>query len=120
MKAAALAAMLARRSMWQRPDGTHGGLISLDLSKNQIRDEGAVALAVVLKQGACGKLQTLNLSNNQIGDEGAAAVAAEAAFRPAPHIWLLTPGRALRRAQLSRTDQSLPLIAQRPSSPWRW
>jgi hypothetical protein len=48
----------------------------LDLSNNQITDEGATALARALRvrngEGRCGKLLTLDLSNNKgIGDRGA-------------------------------------------------
>ncbi len=48
-------------------------LITLRLSNNQIRSEGAIALANSLK--FCTKLQTLLLSSNSIGSEGAVALA---------------------------------------------
>ena len=59
--------------------GAEGGLKSynnlqtLDLSRNHIGDESAVALADGLK--SCSNLQTLDLTTNNIGSEGAVALA---------------------------------------------
>eukprot|EP00980_Cylindrotheca_fusiformis_P002708 scaffold627_cov125-Cylindrotheca_fusiformis.AAC.25 len=48
----------------------------LDLSSNQISDEGAAALGHALSSGKPGRLECLNLSNNKdIGDSGALALA---------------------------------------------
>ena len=43
--------------------------------KNQIGDEGAVALAEAVGKGALPKLEILGLSESQIGDEGVSALA---------------------------------------------
>ncbi|CAK0835981.1 unnamed protein product [Prorocentrum cordatum] len=52
-------------------------LQSLDLSGNNVGDEGAAALAAALRApGALPSLQKLDLRSNNVGDEGAAALAA--------------------------------------------
>ena len=50
-------------------------LESLDLSRNQMGDGAAAALAALLEEGAMPNLKVLDLINNQIGDDGVAALA---------------------------------------------
>jgi hypothetical protein len=57
-------------------------LRELQLTQNQVGDDGAVALAEVLaRKGAC-VLQTLSLANNGVTDVGAAALAAALVKEP--------------------------------------
>jgi Ran GTPase-activating protein (RanGAP) involved in mRNA processing and transport len=53
------------------PIGMCGNLEYLDLSHNQIGDDGIQSLANVLEEGECKTLLSLNLSNNKISDIGA-------------------------------------------------
>ena len=50
------------------------GATAINLSKSEIDDEGAIALAAALKSENC-KLEKLNLGGNEIGNEGAEALA---------------------------------------------
>ena len=63
------ATLLARGLMNNR------GLTSLNLSSNNITDDGMSALCDALKTGAC-PLQTLDVSNNPCGPRSSAAVLA--------------------------------------------
>lgn len=50
-------------------------LKELDLTKNQLGDEGCEAIAVALRVGASNtKLTTLSMSHNEVGDDGAKAL----------------------------------------------
>ena len=50
-------------------------LLTLSLQRNQIRDNGVIALAGVIGEGLLVRLSELDLFHNEIGDEGALALA---------------------------------------------
>ena len=56
--------------------GSLANLTRLDLTDNQIGDEGMKAFSTSITSGALGKLTYLNLGSNQIGDEGIKAFSA--------------------------------------------
>ena len=73
-------------------------LISLDLSSNEISDDGVVALANALKAAPRGSLRTLNVLRNCFGVDGAKAVIA--AYEQSHTLQSLC-GLALRATKLN-------------------
>ena len=53
-----------------------GGLTALDLSFNELKDEGVSAVCEAIQSNKESKLASLNFRNNDIGPVGANAVAA--------------------------------------------
>ncbi|KAF5403958.1 Leucine-rich repeat-containing protein 71 [Paragonimus heterotremus] len=72
-------------------------LLSLDLSGNQLKDEGAIYLAQALRTNRT--LLTLSLSNNKIGDAGCVALATVVSR------FFLTHEEILQRRQLQSVRQ---------------
>ena len=56
--------------------GVNGGLTALDLSSNNLEDEGVSAVCEAIQSNKETKLTSLNLGDNEIGPVGANAVAA--------------------------------------------
>ena len=99
--------------------GALGGLVRdspslLDVSfgKNNLRDAGAVALAIKLEEGGGDKvvLQRLRLSYNNVGDEGALALCTAAAATPLLRGLDLSANDVTKRGRQALREGKLVLV----------